>query len=118
VGGPPLGAEDLGPKETGAAPVEEDVGASDETWGGGAAPLVPQPVMGLLPGKMLRRPSMISGTDDWMLQEVDGSLMPPIKPGHLSMPESPASQLSIICCKVGTSHPAICWTHQLVIIIR
>ena len=113
-----MGAEDAGPEEAGAAPVEEDVGAPDETGGGGAAPLMSQPVTGLLPGKALRTPSMVSGTDDWMLHEVDGSLMPPIRPGHLSMPESPASQLSIICCKVGTSHPAICWTHQLVIIIR
>lgn len=113
-----MGGEDAGPEGAGAAPVEEDVGASNETRGGGAAPLVSQPVTGLLPGKALRTPSMVSGTDDWMLHEVDGSLMPPIKPGHLSMPESPASQLSIICCKVGMSHPAICWTHQLVIIIR
>lgn len=41
-----------------------------------------------------------------MLQEVDGSLTPPIKPGHLSIPLSPASQLSMICWRVGTSQPA------------
>lgn len=48
--------EDAGPEETGAAPVEEDVGSPDETEGGGAVPLVPQPVTGLLPGKALRTP--------------------------------------------------------------
>jgi hypothetical protein len=106
-----LGAEDAGPEEAGAAPVEEDVGSPDETGGGGAVPLVPQPVTGLLPGKALRTPSMVSATGDWMLHEVEGSLVPPIRPGHWSMPESPASQLSIICCKVGTSHPAIYWTY-------
>ena len=66
--------------------------------------------MGLLPGKAERTPSICSLTDDWMLHEVDGSLIPPMTPGHLSMPESPASQLSMICCRVGMSHPAICWT--------
>ena len=88
--------------------MEEDVEASEETEGDGAVPLVPQPVTGLLPGKALRTPSIVSRTGDGILHEVDGSLTPPIRPGHWSMPESPASQLSIICCKVGTSHPASC----------
>jgi hypothetical protein len=70
--------------------------------------LVPQPVTGLLPGKAARTPSMVSWTASSMLHEVEGSLTPPIRPGHWSMPESPASQLSMICCRVGTSHPAIC----------
>ena len=56
LGGPPLEAEDADPEEAGAALVEEDVGSLDETRGGGAEPLVPQPVTGLLPGKALRTP--------------------------------------------------------------
>ncbi len=42
------------------------------------------------------------------VQEDDGSLSPPMRPGHLSIPLSPASQLSMICCSVGWSQPEIC----------
>ena len=68
-----------------------------ELAGAGPAPLEPQGVMGLFPGKASKDPTINSLMGDTMLQEVEGSLSPPMRPGHLSIPESPASQLSMIC---------------------
>lgn len=63
-----------------------------------AATVPPHPTMGLLPGSASSVPAIFSlGSAGEMLQEVEGSLRPPIKPGHLSMPLSPALQLSMIC---------------------
>lgn len=105
---PPAGAEDAG---TGAG-VEAGAttGALVDPAGGVPPPpgaATPHWPRGLLPGNAFRAPLMVSWTGLWMLQEVDGSLSPPIRPGHLSIPESPASQLSMICWRVFTSQPDI-----------
>jgi hypothetical protein len=63
----------------------------------GGEPETPHPVTGLLPGNASSTPWMFSLMASGILQDVLASLIPPISPGHLSMPESPASQLSIIC---------------------
>jgi hypothetical protein len=63
----------------------------------GGEPETPHPVTGLLPGSASNTPWIFSLIASGMLQEVLGSLTPPIRPGHLSIPESPASQLSMIC---------------------
>jgi hypothetical protein len=86
--------------------------AADETvelevTGAGGAGADPAPVIGLFPGNAVRLPVIVSWIASGMLQEVDGSFMPPMSPGHLSIPLSPALQLSIICCRVGTSQPLI-----------
>lgn len=62
--------------------------------------------MGLLPGRAGTTPETTSLMALLMLQDVEGSLIPPIRPGHLSIPESPASQLSMICWRVASSQPA------------
>jgi hypothetical protein len=71
----------------------------------------PQPVTGLFPGNALNTvaSAMVksSGTAAGILQEVLGSFKPPISPGHLSIPASPALQLSMICCRVPGTHPEI-----------
>ena len=82
----------------------------DEAADEGTGPLdgpTPHCPSGLSPGNLERTPSICSSIADGMLHEVLGSFRPPIKPGHLSIPLSPASQLSIICCSVCTSQPAI-----------
>jgi hypothetical protein len=61
----------------------------------------------LLPGNLARTPSTCSSIGHWILHEVLGSLTPPISPGHLSIPLSPALQLSMICCSVVLSQPEI-----------
>ena len=96
--------------EIGAAAAEEE--DELETGGAGAAPFVPQPVIGLSPGKAERTPVISSLTADTMLHEVEASLTPPMRPGHWSIPESPASQLSMICWRVGMSQPATCHDNQ------
>jgi hypothetical protein len=68
----------------------------------GAAPHEPR---GLFPGNASMVPRIVSLIGHSMLQESEGSLSPPMRPGHLSIPASPASQLSMICCKVVWSHP-------------
>jgi hypothetical protein len=73
----------------------------------GGEPETPHPVIGLFPGRASSTPWMFSSIASGILQEVLASLIPPINPGHLSMPESPASQFSMICWRVGTSHPLI-----------
>lgn len=94
--------------EAGVEGVELSTGAADDAGvvdpPAGATPHEPR---GLVPGKASKVPEMVSSIADWMLQEVEGSLSPPMRPGHLSIPESPASQLSMICCKVAWSHPEI-----------
>jgi hypothetical protein len=74
--------------------------------GEGAGRFLPQGVTGLFPGSLAMSPMTISLTAQGMLQLVERSLMPPMRPGHLSIPLSPASQLSMICWSVGTSQPA------------
>lgn len=76
-----------------------DEGAGATGPGAGAAPAgaTPHSPIGLLPGRAVKVPVMVSWMADGMLQVVLSSLSPPIKPGHLSIPESPASQLSMIC---------------------
>jgi hypothetical protein len=51
----------------------------------------------LLPGKISIISVILSSIALGMLHELLGSLSPPIRPGHLSIPASPASQLSMIC---------------------
>ena len=80
-------------------------GATAEGAVAGGLALTPHCPMALLPGKAFMSPVTFSVMALGMLQDVDGSLRPPIRPGHLSIPAEPASQLSMICCKVGTSHP-------------
>lgn len=63
--------------------------------------------IGLLPGNADMDPLTTSLIGDGMLQLVVGSFKPPMRPGHLSIPESPASQLSMICWRVSTSQPEI-----------
>lgn len=124
--GAALVIDELGPEPTAGTGVElepEATAAGDEpvaeeplpvdvpdevdelAAGTGFVPNWLQPVMGLLPGSFSKTPVMVSGYGFAMLQEVEGSLTPPMSPGHLSIPLSPASQLSMICCKVATSHP-------------
>jgi len=125
-------APDWGPEPVPVPEPEPDelwgAGAAEEPAGAGAAVVVPvpepdpepepplpgaepQPVTGLLPGSavsfVVSVESMVknSGPSDGMLHEVLGSLRPPMSPGHLSIPESPALQLSMICCRVAGSHP-------------
>jgi hypothetical protein len=90
------------------AGVELSTGAAGEA--GVVEPPVtgtPHAPRGLLPGNSSSVPKIVSSIGHWMLQEVDGSLIPPIRPGHLSIPASPALQLSMICFRVGSSHPEI-----------
>ena len=63
----------------------------------GGEPETPHPVTGLLPGSASNTPWMFLLIASGILQDVLASLIPPIRPGHLSIPESPASQLSMIC---------------------
>lgn len=71
-----------------------------------SSPPWPQPVGGLFPGNFSRTPSISSGTRLGMLHVVEASLMKPAS-AHLSIPESPVSQLSMIFCKTDSSHPEI-----------
>jgi hypothetical protein len=86
--------------------VLRDDEAADEGAGSLDGP-TPHCPSGLSPGNLERTPSICSSIADGMLHEVLGSLRPPIKPGHLSIPLSPASQLLIICSSVSSSQPAI-----------
>ena len=93
---PPAAAEDSGAVvETGAT------ASADVVPVVGVVPLpaaaTPHAPRGLLPGNAVRSPLITSSMGHWMLQEVLGSLSPPIRPGHLSIPASPALQLSMIC---------------------
>jgi hypothetical protein len=72
----------------------------------GATAFTPHLPIGLSPGNASITPKTCSLMALGMLQEVEASFKPPIRPGHLSIPESPALQLSIICWRVATSHPA------------
>ena len=73
----------------------------------GAPPTgTPQAPIGLLPGSLDIVPLITSLTGLTRLQEVDGSFSPPMRPGHLSIPASPASQLLMIWVKVAVSQPA------------
>jgi hypothetical protein len=93
----PPAAEVAGVEATGElADFDEATGAAEEA-GAGAAALTPHCPIGLLPGNLDIAPKMVSWIAELMLQEVEGSLSPPMRPGHLSIPESPASQLSMIC---------------------
>lgn len=78
-----------------AAFVDDALSAADEDEPD--EPELPHPVTGLSPGRASMVPEMVSGTRLAMLQLVDASFKPPMSPGHLSIPLSPASQLSIIC---------------------
>jgi hypothetical protein len=86
----------------------DDFGGVEEEAGGAAAVVAVDPPaggtaftphlpIGLLPGNASITPKTCSLMALGMLQEVEGSFKPPIRPGHLSIPESPASQLSMIC---------------------
>ena len=86
----------------------EAIGAPAEGAATGGAASTPHCPSTLLPGKDLMAPVMVSEMTLGMLHVVDGSLRPPMRPGHLSIPAEPASQLSMICWRVGTSHPEIC----------
>lgn len=70
-------------------------GAGAGTGAGAAS--TPHLPTGLLPGSLSKTPSMTSLIGLSILQDVEGSFNPPIRPGHLSIPELPASQLSMIC---------------------
>jgi hypothetical protein len=75
-------------------------GLAEETGAGagaGAASLDPHPVIGLSPGSFESEPNITSSMGDEMTQLSAGSLTPPMRPGHLSMPSLPESQLSMIC---------------------
>lgn len=91
-----------------------DVGALDEAAGTDAAGLDeddegpgcgtgagagddPNPVTGLLPGSFDNIPKTFSLIGDCKTQLSEGSLTPPMRPGHLLIPELPVSQLSMIC---------------------
>lgn len=89
-------------EETG---VELSTGAADDTGVDPPAGATPHEPRGLFPGNASMTPRTVSWIGDSMLQESEGLFSPPIRPGHLSIPESPASQLSMICCKVAWSHP-------------
>jgi len=52
---------------------------------------------GLSPGNFSMKPKISSSIAELMLHVSEESLIPPMIPGHLSIPESPASQLSMIC---------------------
>lgn len=65
----------------------------------------PQPSSGLFPGRAVRLPVMISSMGDATVQLVDESRA--VTPGHLSIPESPALQLSMMFCRVDTSQAAM-----------
>lgn len=82
---------------TEVAVLEDATEAAAEEAGTGAATFTPHCPTGLLPGNCDKVPVMVSLIAESMLQEVEGSLSPPMRPGHLSIPESPASQLSMIC---------------------
>ncbi len=68
---------------------------------------MPQPATGLFPGSLFRTPVTTSSTMGAMLHFLLGSLRPPMMVGHLSMPESPASQPSMIAWRVGSSQAAM-----------
>lgn len=86
----------------------EATGAADEAAGEEAP--TPHCPIGLLPGRADMVPKMVSWIGLTMLQVVEGSLRPPIRPGHLSIPASPALQLSMICWRVVTSQPESCYS--------
>lgn len=96
------GAEYTGIEEVSGT---DTAGAADVATGAGLAGLTPHSPIGLFPGSLGRTPKITSSTGQTMLQLVEGSLRPPIRPGHLSIPLSPESQLSMICCRVATSQP-------------
>jgi hypothetical protein len=108
---PPEEAADSVGTETALA-VVEPTGAAAEVAGalpppeGGEAG-TPHAPRGLFPGNFSMTPVICSLIALGMLHEVPGSLSPPIRPGHLSIPASPALQLSMTCCRVVTSQPAI-----------
>jgi hypothetical protein len=77
------------------------------TVGAGAATVPPNPTIGLVPGNASKTPRTSSLIAESMLQVVPESLIPPRSPGHLSIPASPASQLSMICWRTSTSQPLI-----------
>jgi hypothetical protein len=93
VGFPPPGAA----LETGFGPALAGYVATGAE-AGGAPPTgaTPQEPIGLLPGSLAIVPLITSLIGLTRLQEVDGSLSPPMRPGHLSIPASPASQLLMI----------------------
>jgi hypothetical protein len=113
VVGTTVGGTEVGGSEAGADGVVTTWAttlADEDPAEEGAGPLdgpTPHCPSGLLPGNFGSTPSICSLIGHWILHEVLGSLSPPIKPGHLSIPLSPASQLSIICCNVVTSQPEI-----------
>lgn len=94
-----IGPADLDAELEGLEPLALEEGAGAIGPGAGAPPagVTPHSPIGLLPGRAVKVPVIVSWMADGMLQVVESSLIPPIKPGHLSIPESPASQLSMIC---------------------
>lgn len=95
--GPGAGSTGAGAGTTGPGAGAGDVGAS-----------TPHCPIGLLPGKAFMTPVIVSSMADLMLHEVESSLRPPMRLGHLSIPELPASQLSMICWRVASSQPLSC----------
>jgi hypothetical protein len=103
---PPAAALEAGADPPAAAVVVSEfptgvvVGVVPEAMEAGAGALsptfTPHGPMGLLPGSLDNVPEMTSLIGLLMLQEVDGSFSPPMRPGHLSIPASPALQLLMI----------------------